>query len=236
MSHDSDPLPRRELARDRFRLRVASEAADLEAVLEVKRALAMPTRPGETATGGFILGAEREAYRQLITGGCVELLELEGRVVGYAVTLPDPILRASDIWRRRESIAWAPGFDPQPLEPEPIAYFDQLAVLPGIHVRAYGAVLGLRALARLFSAGHRHVLTTTLRAPVRNAAAHAYLRRVGACLVGQIEERYEGVGEVVSDIYHLERARFSERLARYRAAPPRVAGLAARAVAGTSFA
>ncbi len=198
MSHASHPVPLPDDARDSFRLRLAGAAEDLEAVLEVKRALAMPTRPGETSTGGFILGAERDAYRQLIAGGCVELLEVAGRVVGYAVTLPDPILRASDIWRRRESIAWVPGFDPQPLEPEPIAYFDQLAILPGIHVRAYGAVLGLRALARLFGAGHRHVLTTTLRAPVRNAAAHAYLRRVGARLVGQIEERYEGVGDVGS--------------------------------------
>ncbi|MCB9750822.1 MAG: hypothetical protein H6713_12620 [Myxococcales bacterium] len=222
-------------ARDEFLLRPAS-ARDVDAVLAVKRALAMPARPGETATGGFILGAEREAYRQLIAGGCVELLEVCGRVVGYAVALPDPALRASDIWRRRAAIRWVQGFDPQPFEPEPIAYFDQLAVLPGIHVRAYGAVLGLRALAKLFAAGHRHALTTTLRAPVRNAAAHAYLRRIGARLVGQLDETYPGVGAVVSDIYHLDRDTFLARLGRYRGAPPRVAGLAERAVAGTGLA
>jgi hypothetical protein len=221
-------------SRDQFILRRA-RLADLDALLTIKQRLSVDTGASATTSGGFILGVERDAYQRMIAGGCVELLEVDARVVGFAVALPDPALRASDVWRRRAQIQWVDGVDPAAIESTTIGYFDQLAVLPGIHLRAYGAALGLRALTRLLfgsspgDPGHEHVLTTTLRAPVRNTAALAYLQRIGARPVGSISERYPQLGTVTSDIYLLRKDALMTRVADMRSSP-RVARLIARAL------
>lgn len=199
------------------RLRRAS-ADDLDAILAIKRALPMPDGR-ETESGGFLLGSEDDSYRGLLAVARVWLLEIEGAARGFTVTLDDPVLRASPIWARREAIAWQPEFDPQAWLARRVAYFDQLAVLPGARSRYLGAVLALRALGELFDErGHELVLTTTIVEPIINRAALPYLARVGAREVGRLDETYAEVGSIVSAIHAIEATRYREQLGQLRAA------------------
>ena len=188
-------------------------AADLDSVLAVKRALPMP---GSDATnrGGFLLGSDPATYATLLAVARVWLLELDEQVVGFSVTLDDPVLRASEVWQRREHIDWAPEFDHEAKLDSRIGYFDQLAVLPDTRARYWGAALGLRALAELFEVeGHDLVLTTTVIEPIRNNAALPYLARAGARRVGRLDEHYPGVGRVCSALHALEAVDFERAIA-----------------------
>lgn len=202
---------------DAARLRRATPA-DLDAVLAIKRALPMP-RPdnGATNSGGFLLGSDERTYAQLLAVARLWLLEVDGAPVGFSVTLPDPILRASPVWARKDQIEWSDDFDPTPALSLRIGYFDQLAVLPQLRSRYWGAALALRALTELFDdEDHELVLTTTVLRPVVNRAALPYLARVGARMVGSIAERYE-VGPIVSAIHAIEVARYREHIGRLHA-------------------
>ncbi|PRP89967.1 hypothetical protein ENSA5_69080 [Enhygromyxa salina] len=130
-------------------------AADLEAILAIRRALPMPSA-SETRGGGFLLDTKDEAYRELLAVARVWLLEQPEHgglaPVGFTLTLDDPALRASPIWAQRERIEWRPDFDPEAALDRRLAYFDQIAVLPRIRARYWGAALALRALADLFIA------------------------------------------------------------------------------------
>lgn len=193
------------------RLRRAT-ADDLDAVLALKRALPMP-RAAETQSGGFLLIGERGSYARLFELARIWLLELDGEVVGYCVTLDDAILRVSPLWARRAEIQWRPSFDPTPLHERRVAYFDQLALSPVARRRFWGAALALRALIELIDgAGHDAVLTTTVLEPIVNRAALPYLARVGAREVGRLEERYPEVGSLVSAIHLIEAARCREQI------------------------
>ncbi|MFO7561620.1 MAG: hypothetical protein R6X02_03165 [Enhygromyxa sp.] len=187
--------------------------ADLDAIVAIKRSLPMPT--GErTTSGGFLLGSEVEVYGELLAVARVWLLEVGGVAAGFSVTLDDPILRASPIWARREAIEWEPDFDVEAALDLRVAYFDQLAVLPAIRRRYWGAALALQALAEQFDdAGHELVLTTTVLEPIVNRAALPHLARVGARRCGTIEEHYPEAGRVVSAIHAIEARRYRERLA-----------------------
>ncbi len=185
--------------------------ADIEDMLAIKRALPMSRQGPTTRRGGFILGTDAAGYRQLVTLGRVWLLRLEGRTVGYSTAYPDPVLRASELWSRREQIAWQ-GFDPSGIEDQSIAYLDQLAVIPGHRPRFYGTALALRAMLDLLTA-HRHVLTTVVHAPVKNLAALAFVHRVGGRLVGELDEHYPEVGNTRSGLYHFDGERAREAIA-----------------------
>jgi ribosomal protein S18 acetylase RimI-like enzyme len=194
------------------RLRRAT-AADLEAIVAIKRSLPMPSGE-QTSAGGFLLGSEVEVYRELLEVARVWLLEVEGRPAGFSLTLDDEVLRASPLWARREAIEWEPGFDVEAALGLRIAYFDQLAVLPAVRHRYYGAGLALQALAEQFDeAGHELVLTTTVVEPIVNRAALPYLARVGARRCGRIEEHYAEAGRVVSAIYTIEVDGYREHIA-----------------------
>jgi len=169
-------------------------------MIAVKEALALdPERPSRR--GGFLLGCARERYLALIETSEVLLVEAEDRVGGFAVALPDPVLRASDLWRRRDLISWNRR-NSEPPEGEPLAYFDQLAIRPG-WPRLHGLVLALAAARALAEAGHVHLYATILHEPVRNEAALPLLRGIGAEPAGLVEEVYEGVGRVVSELHHV---------------------------------
>lgn len=172
---------------------------DLDDVLAIKRALPLSREGPSTRRGGFILGTDLAGYRQLVQVGRVWLLRLHRRTVGYATAYPDPVLRASELWSRRERIAWE-GFDPATIIDQPLALFDQLAVLPGSRARFYGTALALRTMLDLLD-DHRHVLTTVVHAPVRNLAALAFVRRLGGRLVGELDEHYPEVGPIRSGLY-----------------------------------
>lgn len=179
----------------------AATAADVEPMLSVKRELAI--RPeGEAPGGGFLLGSSREQYAFLVEHAQVTVLEeAPGRLAGFAVALPDAVLRATELWARRESIRWEAA-SPEALEGARVAYFDQLAVRPPPRCRTYAPALAVAALARLAESGHEHLFATVVREPVRNRASLPLLEAVGARKVGEIEEEYEGVGRVLSEVYH----------------------------------
>jgi hypothetical protein len=197
---------------DDARLRRAT-AADLDALVAIKRSLPMPSGERTTA-GGFLLGSEVEAYRELLELARVWLLEVGGQPAGFSLTLDDPVLRASPVWARRDAIEWDPDFDLETAITLRVGYFDQLAVLPTLRNRYWGAGLALHALSEQFElAGHDLVLTTTVLEPIVNRAALPYLARVGAQRCGRIEEHYPEAGRVVSAIYAIEAERFRQHLA-----------------------
>ena len=176
----------------------AARPEDVDAIVAIKQALGFS--PGAARPrGGFLLGCPPERYSALIEAGCVLALEQQCRLAGFAVAVPDPLLRASDLWARRSLIRWRDGHG-EPPEDEPIAYFDQLALAPWAS-RFAAAPLALAAVARLAEAGHARLYATTLRAPIRNPAALPLLRGIGARVVGSVREYYEDAGEVVSDLH-----------------------------------
>jgi ribosomal protein S18 acetylase RimI-like enzyme len=203
---------------DGARLRRAT-LDDLGALLTIKRALPMPSGPETTETrkGGFLLGSDEAHYAQLLRVARVWLLVLDDEVGGFSVTLDDAVLRASPLWARRDAIEWSADFGQTTSPERRVAYFDQLAVLPHLRSRYWGAALGLRALAeQIEEVGHELVLTTTVIAPINNRAAVPYLERIGARRVGQVDEHYPEVGQVVSAIYMVEAPRYHEQLACLR--------------------
>lgn len=205
---------------------------DAAAFCEVKRHLPLPDLgpdvDGEAVRGGFLLGTSEAQYREFITRDLTWTLEAKDgvngvRVEGFAIVLCWETLRESQVWHKRhearlempdspEAGVFAHGiFHDGKLEDVQdgfrIAYYEQLAVLP--QTRAFAGYLALRALEDALET-HDVVLATTVREPAFNPAAHAFMRSVGFFCVGEIEEHYDGVGRVLSEIHLLERARFLE--------------------------
>lgn len=172
---------------------------DVPAMMAIKQRLRLDPEQ-EPARGGFLLGCSAERYAALVAAANVLVLEIGGEPAGFAVTLPDPVLRASDLWSRRERIRWNAG-QAAPPEAESVAYFDQLAVSPGAP-RLHAAALAFAAVRMLAEAGHRHLYATTLRAPVANRAALPFLEAFGARALAVVEEDYPDVGRVVSDLHY----------------------------------
>jgi hypothetical protein len=196
------------------RIRRAAQA-DAEAILAVKRALALPPDAAEAPRGGFLLGASLESYRALIDVADVWVLTgTDGAVAGFAVLLPEPVLRASELWARRVAIQWdTPGGWTPP--EHRVCYFDQLAILPVARMRA--PELALTALRQAVRTGHQHLFATVVTHPVQNTASLALLRALGARRVGSVDEVYDGIGHVVSDLYYAPIAGADERLEETRA-------------------
>lgn len=185
---------------------------DVEGMHRLKRSLAMERDHGETTRrGGFLLGSSRDAYRSFIDNAEVFVLDNDrGGVCGFAIALSDGVVRASDLWGRRGSIDWENDRENDRendsilgIENEPVAYFEQLAVASEPSLRLYAPALAMAAYRSLRSTGHRHLFATVVRRPIHNHAAVPLLETIGARRVGSIDELYEGVGAVVSDVYHL---------------------------------
>lgn len=157
----------------------------------------------EEARGGFLLGATPEGYAVLVAHAHAMVLETEEGVSGFAIVLPDPVLRASDLWAVRERIVWD-GVDPGAIEPMRLGYFDQLAVLPGPRLAPYAPVLAFAALDLLLAEGVDHVFATTASEPVLNRASLRLLQAIGARPAGEVEEIYPEVGRILSQIHHLD--------------------------------
>lgn len=174
--------------------------ADIPAMLGIRDVLRLR---GESATsrGGFLLGCSEERYEMLIAAADVLVLETGAQLGGFAITLSDPVLRASDLWARRDRIVWHRG-EREPPPHEPIAYFDQLALAPKAG-RLYGPMLGLAALRIVADAGHRHLYATTVRTPIRSTASLTLIAAVGGELVGEIAEEYDEIGRVTSDLHRV---------------------------------
>lgn len=176
---------------------------DVDGMLRIKQELRLDPAGGDAPGGGFLLGATREQYEFLVANAQVfALADEDGALGGFAIALPDPVLRATDVWTRRRSIAWGDG-NWDALEGTRVAYFDQLAVRPGRRHRTYAPALALAALERLAEKGHQHLFATVVREPVMNLTSPPLLHAIGAARVGTIDEDYPGVGRVLSDVYHL---------------------------------
>ncbi len=193
----------------------AAHPNDVDAMVALKHRL----RLGADESGGFLLGAPKATYLALIEHAIVRIAEFSGRIIGFSCALPDTLLRRSEIWERRREIAWE-NFEPGPFERDTIAFFDQLALLPGFGTRIAGPLLALQTVDILF-ADHQHLLTTTVLQPVVNRTAWPLLAQVGARQVGSIREYYEEVGTIVSAIFYGHRSEYLQALKRlWRAASP----------------
>ncbi len=191
------------------RLRPA-QLGDIEAILAIKHALAL--RRDAATAGGFLLGSTAAEYAALVEHGIVEVLEQDGRVVGFATAVRDAVLRASELWQRRTHVRWC-GLDPEAVTGEPLGYFDQLAVQPGVRARGGAAALALRAVLRLLDDGHRHLFATTVVHPVRNRAAWGLFARIGWEVVGELDEVHPAIGSLRSAVHYVAADRVRAALA-----------------------
>jgi ribosomal protein S18 acetylase RimI-like enzyme len=179
----------------------------------IKRSLPMPRAAKETAEGGFLLGTTIETYRFFIENAFVDVLENENETVGFAVVLPDELLRISEIWQRKDEIKWESGKATRLLD-KPLCYFEQLAVLPDKNYRFYGVALALAAARQAFQK-HEAMFATTVVEPVCNRASIPFLESVGGMRVGIIDEFYPEFGNLVSAVHLLEREIFVANLAEH---------------------
>lgn len=196
------------------RIRRATRA-DVDALVAVKRALMIPPGAEALSHGGFLLGSSREQYESFIENANVLLLEAEDRPLGFAVTLPDPLLRESELWARAAAIEWAPDGltsdmpDLAEIMASRIGYFEQLAFLRFPGVRIYAPAFALAAALDLAETGHQHIFLTVVSAPIANLAPLPFLRILGAARIGRIAEEYPEVGRITSDLYHLDTRRWN---------------------------
>lgn len=216
---------------DGLHLRLAAPA-DLDAIVAIKLRLRMRADPGDSghsSRGGFLLGASRAQYARLIAGGHTWVLGDGDAVVGFAASLSDSELRASELWQRRGELGL--GEDLRALEELPIGYLDQLALLPDPKYMVAGVVLAYQAIAALFAAGCAFVVTTVVDKPVRNLASRPLLAAVGALQLGSIAEHHEDVGAITSDVFMVPRAAVdgeAQADARLRAQLRRLEALASK--------
>lgn len=77
---------------------------DESALYRVKKGLPITLASGETTRVGFLLGSSVETYRFFIERALVDVFENKGEIVGFAVVLPDDLLRKSEIWQRKNEI------------------------------------------------------------------------------------------------------------------------------------
>ncbi len=190
-----------------------AEPRDVPALSAIRAALSIRSSSqrevaGNTVTSaaapsarGFLLGSSPETYGSYVAGEAVMVAESGGRVVAYSVVLPDALLRRSEVYEKREQA----GLDPallRRLERSRVAYYDQLAALPGFGPLAVG--LAYRHLLRSLEE-HDALLATTVVEPVRNVAAVPLLLGVGFQPVGRIDEVYPEAGRVSSCVYAVTR-------------------------------
>ena len=184
-------------------------------MLELKQALALSSSAvaGRSQTGGFLLGTTAEGYAMRIHAGSCWILDDDDTVRGFAITLPDPVFRASELWSRRDAVAWS--MDPAPVEARRLAYFDQLAVDRSLSARRWSVALALVSLLEIVEQGAEILITATVREPFINLAAVPFIERLGGRIIGRIDEHYPEIGDLVSDIWMVEPEGWSHFLAEH---------------------
>ncbi len=181
---------------------------DAACFARIKQALPMP-EVAEAASGGFLLGTTEATYRQYIGAGhCLVALDAEDGIAGFGILFPDAVLRASDLWEKRDAARWSVA--PESFEHRRLAYFEQLAFLPGHRRAAIGLAYRL-AHDAFMQGGAEAILTTTVLEPVTNGAALPFIAAAGGMHAGSIEEEYAGAGRILSDIHLIHRRDFLVR-------------------------
>lgn len=188
-----------------------AEAADLDGMVALRHARAWRADAPPAAAGGFLLGSDREAYRDHVAHGRVMVTPAAaGGLDAFSVVLDDDAFRASDLWERRHHTD-VPAELVARFEHARLAYFDQLVARPG---RAWASTR--LAFHHVVDAMHRHdaMLATTVVAPVVNGAALPFLREIGFEVVGHVDETYPRIGRLRSALHLLTREAFERRVAR----------------------
>jgi len=186
-----------------------AEIADAEALIRIKEALPMP-KNSETSTGGFILGTDVSTYKFFIENGLVLVAE-HSDTVGFAIVLPDEIIRESEIWKKRYDANWTINLSE--IETSRICYFEQLAFLPNYGLAA--AETTYRIAEQAFKT-HDYMLATTVKKPVLNKAAWRFIREAGGKCVGTIDESYPEVGQILSDIHLISASEHRVKMQKYK--------------------
>lgn len=182
-------------------------AEDAPAMVQVKSILAM----GDGKEGGFLLGADESQYVAFLQNDIVYILEDDaGKVAGFSIVLRDATIRQSDLWTKKDQVEME-GLPDNAFEQFQVAYFEQLAVLPGVRFRTYSKDLALFALHEAFK-DHQLMFATVVVAPMRNLASLPFLRGAGFRLVGEIDEYYSEYGDIRSSVYLLTRPELQSRL------------------------
>lgn len=191
-----------------------AELIDAEQFTSIKKALPMPSDINETVRGGFLLGTNLETYRYFIENGYVNVLADNQKIAGFAIILPDILLRNSELWQKKNEIVWK-DFDPQRVENKSVCYFEQLAVLPSSKYRFFGISLAYLTLSQAF-ATHEAIFTTVVKEPIFNQAAIPFIENVGGKCIGEVNEVYPEVGKLVSKVYFIERDVFQQETEKHR--------------------
>ncbi len=190
-----------------IKLRFARED-DLEQILSIKSKLTLSSNNNDISRGGFLLGSTWEQYLFFVQKALVIVLEDVERhtLAGFAIGIPDQILRHTDLWQRKDNIQW---LDParENLENFKLGYFEQLAILPVPAYRFYAPNLALAMVKVLFDQ-HDYILTTVVYKPVQNLASISLLQKIGAQCLGYIEEEYPVIGRITSQIYCFDHIAF----------------------------
>jgi hypothetical protein len=182
-----------------------SISEDAPKFVEMKQQVKMPE--GEaTTTGGFLLGTTEDQYRYYIENDIVSVLEDDGKIVGFSIVLTYETLKKSDLWKKKDQMQF-PFLPENFFEDNRIAYYEQLAVLPDPKYRTYAKELALKSLIRGLK-DHDFFFLTVVKKPIVNKAPLPFMNAVGFVEVGEIEEHYEGVGDITSSIYFLQKSDF----------------------------
>ena len=188
-------------------VRTATQS-DVDSIIAIKQALSL----ADGSSGGFILGSPRDLYCAWLETAVVKVLQKEQCVVGYTICLPDVVVRQSELWQKKDRIAFSIPIDS--IVNEKIAYFEQLAVLP--RYRRYVASLLITTLDAVFAQGHQHMFATTVCEPFNNYAAQGLFKRGAAQMVGYLREHYPEHGTIVSKLHYVARANYQSAREAFR--------------------
>ena len=184
--------------------------ADAAAMVRIKDQLPMQRTDGTTTRGGFLLGTDEAGYHRFIEHcHCLVSEDDEGNMKGFGILVPDAVLKASELWQKRHAAQWLA--DPVLYDDMPLAYFEQLAFLPGC--RRSVVELAFRLVLDAFRGGAEAIFAGTVREPIVNLAAVPFIQAAGGQKLAEIDEQYPVVGHIRSDIWCMERRALYERLA-----------------------
>lgn len=181
---------------------------DVGALVRIKNQRQLHSGREESAGGGFLLGTDEQTYLSYIHSSiCLVAENQPGGVVGFGIIFPDPVLRESEIWKRRDAATWL--VDLGKYENRKLCYFEQFAFLDGF--KRATVLMSYHIVKLAFDLGHQTLFATTVTQPVRNLAAVPFILKLGGMMAGNIHETYPGFGEIHSDIYLLEAADFHRK-------------------------